>query len=356
MLDFTSSLYLGMQHDSQSLQPWQQLTTGRPAAIANPKSHSRLAKEIALLQGLEDGAIAKSTLHLFWDLFDMFSQGGFVAFVDSEAYPIAQWGLERLASKGNDVIKFRHHHPGNLRQVLRSRLENGLRPLVVADGWCTHCGELAPLREYLDCVRNYDGFLIVDDTQALGVLGKHPRHNPPYGLKGGGSLQYLDIDGADIILVSSLAKGFGVPIAVISGSYQMIAKFKELSETRVHCSPPSQADVNAAEYALHLNQEMGDRLRHKLGQLVRMFKKSLFEIGFKTQGSIFPVQKLLLPLKVNIESFYFRLDQIGVRSILTHNGRNTQEPKILFALNTTHNFEDFYLLSEIIQRLMVGSD
>ena len=33
MLDFTSALYLGMRHAHETLRPWAQLTTGRPAAL-----------------------------------------------------------------------------------------------------------------------------------------------------------------------------------------------------------------------------------------------------------------------------------------------------------------------------------
>ena len=33
VLDFTSALYLGLQHPSRSLRPWRQFTTGAPAAL-----------------------------------------------------------------------------------------------------------------------------------------------------------------------------------------------------------------------------------------------------------------------------------------------------------------------------------
>ena len=36
MLDFTSSLYLGMRHASRDLRPWDSLTRGMPAALVPP--------------------------------------------------------------------------------------------------------------------------------------------------------------------------------------------------------------------------------------------------------------------------------------------------------------------------------
>ncbi len=198
MLDFTSSLYLGIQHHSQSLKPWRRLTTGKPAALFSPKDHIELGRKIAALQGLEDGVISQSTLHLCWDLFGILGKNNFLALMDSGAYPIAQWGLVRFAFNGNEVIKFKHHQVDNLSRALRARLQPGQRPLVVTDGWCPHCGELAPLQDYLDCVRPYNGMLIVDDTQALGVFGTNPRQSQPYGLGGGGSLRYLHMGGRRI--------------------------------------------------------------------------------------------------------------------------------------------------------------
>jgi hypothetical protein len=60
--------------------------------------------------------------------------------------------------------------------------------------------------------------LVIDDTQALGILGHSPGPHAPYGKGGGGSLQWAGIGGPDVLVVSSLAKGFGAPVAVLAGS------------------------------------------------------------------------------------------------------------------------------------------
>ena len=69
MLDFTSALYLGLQHPSASLPPWDALTLGRPAALMEPPDADAVAGELAGLQGSEAATLLPSTLHLFWDLF-----------------------------------------------------------------------------------------------------------------------------------------------------------------------------------------------------------------------------------------------------------------------------------------------
>ena len=53
MLDFTSSLYLGLQHPSRSLAPWGRLTTGVPAVMGEPPESHQVARGLARLQGVE---------------------------------------------------------------------------------------------------------------------------------------------------------------------------------------------------------------------------------------------------------------------------------------------------------------
>jgi hypothetical protein len=71
MIDFTSALYLGMRHAHWALPPWLRLTTGRPAALEEPPEANRLSQDIARLLRCERAILAPSTLHLFWDLFDV---------------------------------------------------------------------------------------------------------------------------------------------------------------------------------------------------------------------------------------------------------------------------------------------
>ena len=42
----------------------------------------------------------------------------------------------------------------------------------MTDGFCPGCGRAAPLREYLESARAQRGLLVLDDTQAIGVLGR----------------------------------------------------------------------------------------------------------------------------------------------------------------------------------------
>lgn len=339
MLDFTSALYLGLRHPTWSLRSWAQLTSGAPAVLAVSASQVQVARALAELQGCERATLGPSTLHLFWDLFGVLTTREIVIYLDAGTYPIARWGVERAAARGIPVRHFPHYDPGALRQRLQHDATRHLRPVVVADGFCPGCGKPAPIAAYLESTRPLNGHMVLDDTQALGLFGHAPGPNAPYGRGGGGSLRWGNVKGPDVVLVSSLAKGFGVPVAVLTGSEAVVNWFEERSETRVHCSPPSMPVIHAAEHALTVNRKQGDALRLRLAQLVARFRKQLAKYGLSIIGGMFPVQTLMPLPGLDAGMLYERLLRLGVRTVL-HRARNGHGARLSFLLNALQSTDD----------------
>jgi 8-amino-7-oxononanoate synthase len=337
VLDFTSSLYLGFWHPSESLRPWPRLTIGVPAALAEPPGSVAVARDLAALQGCRRGALAPSTLHLFWDLFGLLADDRSAILMDEGLYPVGRWGVERAAGRGVPVRVFSHHDPAALRR--RLDVSRGRRPIVVADGLCPACGGRAPIADYLEVARAREGLLVLDDTQALGVLGDSPGRGAPYGRGGGGSLRHCGASGPDVILVSSLAKGFGVPAAVISGAAAVIDDFEARAETRVHSSTTSAAVIAAARHALEVNRRRGDAIRRRLARLVIRFRRRLADAGLHSAGGLFPVQTLRTASGVDVVGLHSRLLRLGVRTVLGRR-RRCAGARILFVINARHRGPD----------------
>jgi 8-amino-7-oxononanoate synthase len=347
MLDFTSALYLGLRHPSGSLRPWAQFSTGRPAALATPATQVQVVQELAELQGCERASLGPSTLHLFWDLFKMLGNSRVSIYMDAGVYPIARWGVERAAARGVPIRHFPHHNVEALQEWLKQDAHRRWRPLVVANGFCPGCGGPAPIVAYLESVREYGGHLILDDTQALGIFGHSPGPDAPYGRGGGGSLCWSDIGGPDVLVVSSLAKGFGAPVAVLAGSDATVQWFENKSETRVHCSPPSIAVIHAAEHALAVNEKHGDALRLRLAQRVRYFRNRLAQIGWSTTGGLFPVQTLMPIPTLDTRKLHAQLLRRGIRTVL-HRDRNGCSARISLLITAGHSQGDIDLAVEAL--------
>ncbi len=339
MIDFTSALYLGLLHPTASLRPWSRLSTGKPAALEPPPGAAAVGEQIAALQGGERATLVPSTLHLFWDLFGFLADDHVGIYLDAGAYPIARWGVDRAAARGVLVRRFPHHDPASVRRMLEQDRHTGRRPLIIADGFCPGCGGPAPIVEYLQAAVAFGGYLVLDDTQALGILGRDPRPQAPYGEGGGGSLRAQAVYSPRVIVGSSLAKGFGVPVAALCGSEAVVRRFERLSETRVHSSPPSIAVIRAAEHALIVNRHHGDAIRFRLARLVRYFRDQLRRIGLRVAGGLFPVQTLAPVRGLDVERVHDRLSTAGVRAVL-HRDRLGRGARLSFLLTASHTIDE----------------
>lgn len=342
MADFTDALYLGLRHASATLPGWQSLTLGRPAALAEPRGALAVAAGLAQLQGTAAATLLPSTLHLFWDLLRQLAQHTRTALLlDAGAYPILHWAAEGAAAVGAQVRRFAHHDAAALAPLAEQARRAGLRPLIVCDGFCTGCNRAAPLTAYARVAAASGATLVIDDTQALGVLGHAPSASCPYGHGGGGSLRWHGLGGAQVLVGASLAKGFGAPLAALSGDAASIERFVADSRTRLHCSPPSIASLQAAQAALAANASAGERWRARLLRLVQRLRATVARAGLDAVGGMlpFPVQSFVsrhAPGAAALTRLWQRLQAGGVRALLTR-GCQGLAPRLSFIVTTRHS-------------------
>ena len=331
MADFTSALYLGIEHGSRQLAEWERLTLGKPAALEPPPGAAAVERKLAALVNCESALLAPSTLHVFWDLVAILSARGVRLFVDDGLYPIGRWGVERAVACGAVATWFRRHDVSALSAAI-ARAGHGVA-VVVADGFCPACGVPAPLRAYLDCVAPRDGLVLLDDTQSLGIFGESPGRSGPYGSGGGGSLPAAGVRDRRVVVVSSLAKAFGAPLAMLAGPAAVVSAFENRGSTRVHCSPPSAAAIAAAANALAVNRRSGDALRATLAARVQRFRRGLGKLA--ASASLFPVQALRLPARVDPRKLYEGLGKRGVQTVLSR-GDDGGRARVTFVLTARH--------------------
>ncbi|CDG82846.1 aminotransferase class I/II-fold pyridoxal phosphate-dependent enzyme [Janthinobacterium agaricidamnosum] len=320
MADFTSALYLGMRHPSSALAGWDALTPGRPAALREASGARRLARELAALQGCEAATLLPSTLHLFWDVFGMLARERLVLLIDGGAYPVARWGAERAAALGAPLQVFAHGDAAAAADLARRWLLRGRRPLILADGVCPASGKAPPLAAYAHIAGAGGGYLVLDDTQVLGLSG--PR--------GGGSMARHGWSGDGVLVGASLAKAFGAPLAVLSGSAAMVARFEAHSQTRIHNSPPSCAALAAGQRALRLNRSHGAVLRQLLRQRIAWWRGALAAAGIACRGGAFPVQSVVLAAHIDGAALQGALRGDGIDAVLS--GRH----RLTFLLRADH--------------------
>lgn len=337
MLDFSSALYLGWQHSSDSLGPWPALSLGKPAALEAVPGSAALARSVAQLSACASASVCSSTLHLFWDLFALLCRQPSVILLDRATYPVLGWGVERAKQLGAPVLRFPAHDVKAAARLARQVASAKLRPVIVTEGYAPSLARCAPLKEYSDIAQQYAGLLVLDDTQALGLFGHHADAAQPWGYGGGGSLLAQQVFGEHILVGSSLAKAFGAPLAVLCASGAQIAAFEAASQTRLHASPPSVAAVRAAQMALHYNRLSGDARRGQLWRLLQHWWCGLARLGLRSNGGLFPVQTLTANTALDWPSLHRYLLAQGIRAVLQEiHSAAPSRWQLSFILNAEH--------------------
>jgi 8-amino-7-oxononanoate synthase len=181
-------------------------------------------------------------------------------------------------------------------------------------------------------VAHREGLIVLDDTQALGIMGFDAKSEAPYGSGGGGSLRLAGLRDPRVVLVSSLAKAFGAPVAMAAGSRHVISEYRDSSATRMHCSPPSVASIAAAAHALAVNARCGDALRCALAHRVARFRRGLGPLA--AAAGAFPVQHLRLPVCTDPTRVHARLRKRGVQTVLSR--VESARASIAFVLTARH--------------------
>lgn len=344
MLDFTSASYLGMHHPTRELGPWERLTTGAPAVLDEPAPAVTVARAIAHLEGRADAVLARSTLHAFIDVVTVLGAGGIV--LDAGAYPVARWAADAAGGCDVGVHTYAHFDPDALRHRLRTLSSHGRGALVVTDGQCPGCSRVAPLRALVEAARDHGARVAVDDTQAMGVLGRHPTASHPWGVGGGGSIRYHELEGAGVVSISSLAKAFGAPLAAIAGDQGVIDRVARDGPTRTHSSPPSAADVSSAARALVINRREGDARRQALVGVIHRFRRTLHELGLEPRGGCTPIQHVDVAGQ-SPDLTYSLLHDRGVRAVVTRT-ECAPSSSLTFVLTVEHTAADIDRLGSVL--------
>lgn len=199
-----------------------------------------------------------------------------VIFVDRESHYSV---IDGASVTHKPVVFFAHLDPENLRKKIRQTLKTSERPLVICDGVFPVSGEVSPLPEYLEVLKEYEGRIVcVDDAHAIGVIGE----------KGRGSFEYFGLKGEGLYFSGTLSKAAGGHGGIIAGDRGFIEKLKEKSQIPDASSPPSTAVAAATAKALEIMlREPG--LMKKLRDNVAYAKKGFRDLGFETGDSPVPI-------------------------------------------------------------------
>lgn len=199
-----------------------------------------------------------------------------IAIVDSGVHASVAEGL-----RGTNAKTFPHNNLEALEHILKTVRDKYRTRLVVTDGVFSQDGDVAPLTEIFALVKQYGGYLMVDDAHGIGVLGSTGR----------GVLEDADLlDKVDIISGTfSKTLGHIGGYTIANPNVTNFIRFQSRQQIFSSTAPPT---VMAIIKAIELMDEE-PHWRHRLWQNISYFKKGLEDLGLDTGttcSAIIPVK------------------------------------------------------------------
>ena len=242
--------------------------------------HKRLEDKISEFLGTEDTILYSSC-------FD--ANGGFFETILSEQDAIISDELNhasiidgiRLCKAAR--YRYKNNDMKDLEEQLKASLGVRFR-LIVTDGVFSMDGTLANLPEICCLAERYSAMVMVDDSHAVGFLGKNGRGTPEYF----GVAQRVDI------VTGTLGKALGgASGGYTSGKKEIIDVLRQRSRPYLFSNALAPAITHASLKVLQLLSESG-QYREKLMQNAMYFRNELAKAGFTVGEGIHPIIPVML--------------------------------------------------------------
>ena len=156
--------------------------------------------------------------------------------------------------------------------------------LIATDGVFSMDGIIANLKGICDLADKYNALVMVDDSHAVGFVGKHGR----------GSHEYNDVLGRIDLITGTLGKALGgASGGYTSGRKELIAWLRQRSRPYLFSNTLAPVMAGAAITTIDM-LEKGDELREKLRKNSARFRSQMAAAGFTLAGAGHPIIPVML--------------------------------------------------------------
>lgn len=286
LINFCSNNYLGLAHHPAVIKAFncatEQYGTGSGSAhliCGHSSAHHRLEQELAEFTG-RDRALLFSTGYManLGVISALLSRGDGVFEDRLNHASLLDGGL----LSGAQFKRYRHSDIEHLQTRLTSSQSNN--KLIVSDGVFSMDGDLAPVKQLASLSKQNGAWLMIDDAHGIGVLGDQGR----------GLLDCYQLGQNDVpILVGTLGKAFGTFGAFVAGSEYLIELLIHKARSYIYTTALPSAIAAATLESLRLLRTEQWR-RHRLADLVQIFRQGGEQLGLPLMPSTSVIQPLLI--------------------------------------------------------------
>ncbi|MBI6548041.1 glycine C-acetyltransferase [Xenorhabdus lircayensis] len=236
-------------------------------------SHKELENKIAEFLGMEDAILYSSCFDANGGLFETLFGPEDAIISDALNHASIIDGIRLCKAK-------RYRYANNDMQELRAQLEKakaeGAQNILIAtDGVFSMDGVIADLKSICDLADEFSALVMVDDSHAVGFVGKHGR----------GTHEYCDVMDRVDIITGTLGKALGGA----SGGYtaarkEVVEWLRQRSRPYLFSNSLAPAIVSASIKVLDMLKD-GEELRDSLWRNANLFREKMTAAGFTLAGA-----------------------------------------------------------------------
>lgn len=260
--------------------------------------HKTLEQKLSEFLGTEDTILYSSCFDANGGLFETLLTAEDAIISDELNHASIIDGVRLCKAKR---FRYKNNDMADLEQQLKDAASCRFR-LIATDGVFSMDGYIANLPAICDLADKYDAIVMVDDSHAVGFMGKH----------GKGTHEYHNVMGRIDILTGTFGKALGgASGGYTSGRKEIIDLLRQRSRPYLFSNtlaPVICAGTLKTLEILNRSTELRDRLEEN----TRYFRAAMAQLGFTIPESTHPIVPIMLGDAVLAQKFAARMLEKGV--------------------------------------------
>lgn len=285
VLNFCANNYLGLADNAELAEAGKAALDRYGYGMASVRficgtqeEHKQLEARISSFLGLEDTILYSSCFDANGGLFETLLSEEDAIISDALNHASIIDGVRLSKAKR---FRYANNDMAALEEELK-KAEGSRFKMIATDGVFSMDGIIANLEGVCDLAEKYGAMVMVDDSHAVGFVGKHGR----------GSAEHCGVEGRVDIITGTLGKALGgASGGYTSGKSEVVAWLRQRSRPYLFSNTLAPV-IAAASLKVFDLIDNGDALRQRLYANADLFRTEMTKLGFTLSGeghAIIPV-------------------------------------------------------------------
>ena len=305
VINLCSNNYLGLANNpaviasaQDSLEHWGYGMSSVRFICGTQSIHKTLEAATSSFLGTEDTILYTSCFDANTGLFETLMGAEDAIISDELNHASIIDGIRLCKAKR---YRYRNGDMKDLENQLKHSSTSRFR-MIATDGVFSMDGTIANLEPICDLAEKYQALVMVDDSHAVGVLGKSGR----------GTHEHCQVMDRVDIITGTFGKALGgASGGYTSGRHEIISLLRQRSRPYLFSNTLAPSIVCASIKSLEILSKSNELL-HKLESNTNYFRQGMSEIGFDIPDSKHPILPIMLGDALVTQNMAERLLELGV--------------------------------------------